>query len=126
MKTLCIVGTAYRATLEEQDDTVLWITAAMRGAGGDLAVLLRGNAVNYGHAAQDASGLAFGALRQTQPPLIARDLMHLMEKGVPVHYVQDDLAERGIGAAGLIDGLQPLRAAALPQFLDGFERVWHW
>jgi hypothetical protein len=126
MKTLCIVGTAYRATLEEQDDTVLWITAAMRGAGGELAVLLRGSAVNYAVPSQDASGLAFGDLRQTQPPLIARDLMHLMEKGVPVHYVQDDVAERGIGAAGLIEGLQPVRASALPQFFENFGRVWHW
>lgn len=126
MKTLCIVATAYRATLEEQDDTVLWLTAAMRGAGGELAVLLRGSAVNYGLKGQDASGLSFGGMRQTQPPLIARDLLHLMEKGVPVHYVQDDLAERGIGTNGLLEGLQPVRASALPQFFENFARIWHW
>ena len=36
MKTLQIIRTAYRATIEEQDDTVVWITRAMRGAGAEL------------------------------------------------------------------------------------------
>ena len=44
-KILQIVESAYRATLEEQDDTVVWITHAMKGAGGDLHLLLRGNEI---------------------------------------------------------------------------------
>src|SRR3546814_12535583 len=80
MKVLQIIETAYRATLEEQDDTVVWITHAMKGAGGDLDVLLRGNAVNYGLHGQDAAGLAFGEWRQTQPPRLADDLAGLVGK----------------------------------------------
>src|SRR5437762_13496744 len=104
MKVLNIVEAAYRGTLEEQDDTIVWICQAMKGANADIDVLLRGNAVNYAVKAQDASGLSFGGARQTQPPQLADDLVKLRGKGARIFLVEDALRVRGIEASELIDG----------------------
>jgi sulfur relay (sulfurtransferase) DsrF/TusC family protein len=125
-KILQIVESAYRGTLEEQDDTVVWLTHAMKGAGGDLTVLLRGNAVNYAVKGQDASGLAFGDERQTQPPRIDHDLAQLAGKGVAVYVVEEDVAERGIDTRELIEAVESVRRATVPKLMDAHDLVWHW
>lgn len=125
-KILNVIETAYRGTLEEQDDTVVWLTHSLKGNGADIHVLLRGNAVNYAVRGQNASGLAFGQKRQTQPPQLDGDLAALIKKGVQVHYVEEDVAARGIRAAELMEGLQPVRQSGLAALFDRFEQVWHW
>jgi hypothetical protein len=126
MKTLQIIRTAYRATIEEQDDTVVWITRAMRGAGAELDVLLTGDAVNYAVRAQDASGLAFGAWKQTQPPRIAGDVAALLEKGVSVFFIAEDAKERGLDDVPLVEGVRRIGSKELPDLLGRYERVWQW
>ena len=126
MNVLNVIETAYRATLEEQDDTIVWLTHAMKGAGGDFTVLLRGNAVNYVARNQDASGLSFGAKRQTQPPRLADDLLGLIAKGVEVLYVSEDAEDRGLEPANRIDGPRPVARAELPNLFDSHDNVWHW
>jgi sulfur relay (sulfurtransferase) DsrF/TusC family protein len=125
-KILQVVETAYRATLEEQDDTVVWLTHAMKGAGGDFGVLLRGNAVNYAVHGQDASGLAFGERRQTQPPRLAEDLATLAGKGVDVFFVSEDARERGLAAPALIPEVKPVSRGELPRLFESYDMVWHW
>jgi sulfur relay (sulfurtransferase) DsrF/TusC family protein len=126
MKALNIVETAYRGTLEEQDDTIVWLTHAMKGAGADLGVLLRGNAVNYGVAGQEVAPLSFGARTQANAPDIAGQVAGLIGKGIEVYIVQEDLADRGLSAGELIDGLTPVSRSDLPGLLDNYDRVWHW
>jgi intracellular sulfur oxidation DsrE/DsrF family protein len=126
MKVLNIVEAAYRGTLEEQDDTIIWICHAMKGANADIDVLLRGNAVNYAVKAQDASGLAFGDAKQTQPPKLADDLAKLKGKGVKVYVVEDALSERGIEATELIDGMDLVPRRKLANLFAGYDQVWHW
>jgi hypothetical protein len=126
MKTLSIVEGAYRATIEEQDDTIVWLHGAMKGAGADLALLLRGNAVNYLVSSQDAAGLAFGDWKQTQPPRVAQDLAGLASKGVEILYVAEDLAERGIARNELINDARPIARADIAGLIGRHGRVWYW
>ena len=126
-KTLNIVESAYRAVMEEQDDTILWLLAAMQGAGADHTVVLRGNAVNYAVAGQGVPGLTIGEWKQTQAPKIDRDLVDLIEKRkIPVYVITEDLTDRGIEQSELVSGTQLLSRTALPALLAGYEIVSHW
>ena len=126
MRVLNIIESAYRATLEEQDDTIVWLCHAMKVAGGDLAVLLRGNAVNYGVKEQKAKRLTFGDRTQRQGPELAEDVAKLIAKGVDVYIVEQDLAERGIEPRELLDGLNPIPRARVAKLFGEFDQVWHW
>lgn len=125
-RILQVIEAAYRGTLEEQDDTVVWITHAMKGAGADLGVLLRGNAVNYAARGQDASGLRFGDKAQTQPPRLEEELARLVSKGVAVSYVMEDASERGLRPTDLIEGVTPVRAGDVARVFEQYDQVWHW
>lgn len=125
-KILNIVETAYRGTIEEQDDTILWLTHALKNAGADISVLLRGNAVNYAVRGQDASGLTFGEVKVAHPPEIDRDIQAMMAKGVTTYLVEEDAKERGLSEADLISGVKKVSRRDLPELLDQYDQVWHW
>ena len=123
---LNIVETAYRATLEEQDDPVLWITTALKGAGSDNAVVLRGNAVNYLVKSQEVGKLVFGTKAQTQPPRLAEDIARLIDKDVTVYVVEEDAAERGLEPSDLIGGYKSISRQKLAGLFADYDQVWHW
>ena len=126
-KTLNIIESAYRAVMEEQDDTIMWVLAAMQGAGATHTVVLRGNAVNYAVAGQGAPGLSIGEWKQTQAPRMDLDLVDLVERRkIPVFVVEEDLAVRGIERADLVSEVRLLSAKALPQLMSEYHIVSHW
>ena len=126
MKALQIIESAYRCTIEEQDDPAVWITHAMKGAGAELDVLLRGNAVNYALTGQDASGLSFGARQQTNPPQLDQDIAKLIEKGVEVYVAEEDMDSRGLSSVETIPGIRKMNKQGLPALFDRYDQVWHW
>jgi len=126
MKILSIVESAYRATADEQDDTILWLAHAMKGAGAAIDVVLRGDAVAYAARGQDASGLAFGAWRQTEPPRVDQQVAGLVAKGSTVYALADDLSARGLCGPDLVPGIEPVELRALAGLLARYDRVWHW
>ena len=125
-KVLHVVGTAYRATLEEQDDPVIWLCHVMRGTGAELALLLEGNAVSYGVRAQQVAPLEFGARRQQHAPDLGGDLAALLGKSVACFYLEEDATERGIAAHELIDGLASISRAKLPLLFARYDQVHRW
>jgi sulfur relay (sulfurtransferase) DsrF/TusC family protein len=126
MRVLQIIEPAYRATLEEQDDTVLWFTRAIRGAGASADVLLIGTAVSYAARGQDAAGLEIGTWIQRHPPAIELEVRKLLESGARVAAVSEDLEERGIATGSIIDGVERVTRKALSGLFGQYDRIWKW
>lgn len=126
-KTLNMVESAYRAVMEEQDDTILWLLAAMQAAGAEHTVVLRGSAVNYAVMGQGAPGLTIGEWKQTQAPRMDNDVIDLIKKRkIPVFVIQEDLTARGIERSELVPDVELLSAKMLPGRMAEYELVSHW
>ncbi len=125
-KILCVVETPYRGTLEEQDDATLWLTHSLKNAGGNMGVLLRGNAVNYAVAAQDPAGVVIGKLPIERPVYPQKSLLKMKQAGIPVRVIREDVEERGISLESLVKDFELISGSELPNLFSQYDQVWHW
>jgi sulfur relay (sulfurtransferase) DsrF/TusC family protein len=122
---LSVIDSAYRATIEEQDDTAVWFTHAMKNGGADVAILLKGDAVSYALEGQNAAGLRFGG-RAVKGPDMGRDVKAVIAKKIPLYVVAEDLAERGMPAAQLIPGVEQIARGAIAKLIEAHDRILSW
>jgi hypothetical protein len=126
MKVLQVIEQAYRATAEEQDDTILWLNRSMRGAGADLCILLTGNAVCYAFAHCAIPPLKLGNWAQSHPADVGMDIRELLADGVEISVVEEDLVERGLNEKQCIEGVQRVADHNLAALYDSVDQVWQW
>jgi sulfur transfer complex TusBCD TusB component (DsrH family) len=123
---LSLVSNAYRATIEEQDDTVLWLNHMLAASDIDVTVVLADNAVSYAVRGHDPTALRIGDVEVARPAVVDRDVTALVALGVSVRYVREDLEARGIAAAALVDGVEAISRKELADLMDGADHVWAW
>lgn len=126
MKVLSIIESAYRGTLEEQDDAAVWCTHALRKAGAEIHVLLRGNAVNYAVRGHDPAGIAIGGVAIDHPPALDQDLAKLTTDGASVSVVREDLEARGINLDTVIGDVELVSASELAAIVGSYDQILHW
>jgi len=125
-KILSIAERAYHGTLEEQDDTILWLSHILKNSGADISVLLRSNAVNYAVKGQDASGVVIGGVPLSNPPKLDEDVSSLVSAGVETYAVTEDIEERGISQSEIVDGVKLVKQSELADLFEEHDSIWHW
>jgi intracellular sulfur oxidation DsrE/DsrF family protein len=91
----------------------------------DLAVVLRGAAVEYAAATAPGSP-ARVAGRPLPNSRCARDLRGLLESGVPVYVEARSAGRQGVGPADLVDGVSIADDEQLAQLFHSADAVLHW
>ncbi len=126
MKALQILQSAYRCTVEEQDDPALWFVQVLKTAQGDVDIVLKNNAVNYAVVSQDASGLSFGNWKQSQPSQLNQDLQQAIAQGITIYAVAEDLTIRGISDEKLLPGIKKISRLEMSNLFNNYDQVWTW
>ncbi len=125
-RTLAIVERAYRGTLEEQYAHILWICWSLRKFGGEIDVLLRGNAVLYARRDQDRPELAIGEVAIPGLPDYLESVEGLLKDGSAVFAAGGDLDRLHLEPGQLHPGVHPVEASELADLFSAYDMIWYW
>lgn len=126
MRVLQIIECAYRATIEEQQDTILWLCQSLLTTAGEISLLLRGNAVNYAVLNLNVPAMQVGAWSQHRPGDPGRQLRTLIDCGVQIHVLAEDARDRGLIDMDLHEAVNLIPLREVPDLMDRHDQIWHW
>lgn len=124
-KILSILSHTEYGNLEDSD-IGLFASAFAPVASQQLALVLREDAVNYAVRGQDGTGIKIAGTVIQPGFLIETDLRSLSQSNIPVYAIREDLQERGIDSADVIDGVKLMSKNELGKLVDQFDTVWNW
>ena len=78
------------------------------------------------HAFAAGIPLVLGGVAIDHPARPNEDIKRLLEKGVTVFAVRDDLEERGLDPSNCVSGVKLIRRNDVALLLDDYNQVWHW
>jgi sulfur transfer complex TusBCD TusB component (DsrH family) len=110
----------------EDSDIGLFASAFAPVAGQQLALVLREDAVNYAVRGQDGTGIRIAGTLIQPGFLIETDLRSLGQSNIPVYAIREDLQERGIDSADVVEGVKLMSKKELGKLVDQFDSVWNW
>jgi sulfur transfer complex TusBCD TusB component (DsrH family) len=110
----------------EDSDIGLFASAFAPVAGQQLALVLREDAVNYAVRGQDGTGIRVAGTLIQPGFLIETDLRSLGQSNIPVYAIREDLQERGIDSADVVEGVKLMSKKELGKLVDQFDSVWNW
>ena len=50
----------------------------------------------------------------------------LVGTGIEVYVVEEDIADRGLGNAAFVDGIQRVSRAGIPAVMGKHDQIWYW
>ena len=123
---LCICEQGYRASVEEQDDTVIWMTHMLQKNGVKTALLLRSSATNYANLGQQSVGVQFGDWKQAHPADFPRDLARYRADGGVVFVLKEDVASYGLSETDLVEGVAIISRASVAGLVSEYDQISFW
>jgi|SRR5690554_4183914 hypothetical protein len=126
MKLLQVVEQAFRTLVEEQDDTILWLSQSIQKAGAEMKILLSGNCAYYAILKRRQPALKIAGWSQEQPSDIRQDLDRLQASGVGVYVTRSDLADRGLIGLPLHPGVRIISQLEVAELYEEADMVWQW
>lgn len=126
MKLLQVVEQAFRTLVEEQDDTILWLSQSIRKAGADMTILLAGNCAYYAVLKRRQPALKIAEWVQKEPSDIKQDLDRLHASGVGIYVCRNDLADRGLIGIPVHPGVRVISHQEVAALYEEADLVWQW